>query len=127
MQETAQNQPTYEELEAENIRLKFEISNLRKVIFGQKRERFIPVQSPEQMIFSEFDALEVVPDKTEQITYTRRKKNPKHTPHSRQILPAGLPRKEIVIEPEEDTSGMKRIGEEITEELEFKPGTLWVW
>lgn len=37
-----------------------------------------------------------------------------------------LPRKEIVIEPAEDTTGMKKIGEEITEELEYKPGSLYV-
>ena len=32
-----------QELEAEVFRLKFEIANLKKAIFGQKRERFIPL------------------------------------------------------------------------------------
>ena len=102
MQETTPKRPSYEELEAENLRLKFEIINLKKVIFGQRRERFIPAVSPEQMIFSEFDALEEVSVKTEQISYTRSKRKRNHTPHARQLLPAHLPRKEIVIEPEED-------------------------
>ena len=126
MQETTPKRPSYEELETENLRLKFEIINLKKVIFGQRRERFIPAVSPEQMIFSEFDALEEVSVKTEQISYTRSKRKRNHTPHARQLLPAHLPRKEIVIEPEEDITGLKKIGEEVTEELEFKPGKFYV-
>jgi transposase len=123
--DTLQN-PPYEELLTENIRLKAEIANLKKLIFGQKRERFFPVQDDQQLVFSGFNQKNQPEVKTEQISYTRHKvvKNP--TPHGRQPLPSHLPRKEIVIEPEEDTSGMKKIGEDITEELEYKPGSLYV-
>jgi len=32
-------------------------------------------------------------------------------------LPANLPREQVILEPTEDVIGMKKIGEEITEEL----------
>ena len=122
---TLQN-PSYEELLIENVRLKAEIASLKRLIFGQKRERVFPVRDDQQLVLSGFDQKNQPQFKTEQISYTRHKvvKNP--TPHGRQPLPSHLPRKEIVIEPEEDTSGMKKIGEEITEELEYKPGSLYV-
>lgn len=49
---------------------------------------------------------------------------PKRQP-VRQTLPERLSRHEVVIEPEEDTSGLRRIGEEVTETLHYIPGQ-WV-
>jgi transposase len=44
----------------------------------------------------------------------------------RMKLPESMRREEIIIEPAEDISGLKRMGEEITEVLEFEPGELYV-
>ncbi len=44
----------------------------------------------------------------------------------RRALPAHLPREVIVIEPDVDTTGLKKIGEEITETLDYLPGKLKV-
>jgi transposase len=64
---------------------------------------------------------------TEKITYERKKKSSKiKTPHGRNVLPAHLPRHDIIIKPSEDVSGMPEIGSEITEELEFKPAEFYV-
>jgi len=52
--------------------------------------------------------------------------NPKQTPLVRNPLPTHLPRKEIVIEVKEDLTGLKKIGEENTEELECQTGQLYV-
>src|SRR5207253_10121830 len=41
-------------------------------------------------------------------------------------LPEQLERREIIIEPTEDVSLCKKIGEEVTEELEYEPGKLYV-
>jgi transposase len=41
-------------------------------------------------------------------------------------LPAHLPRVEHLIEPEENIEGGRKIGEEVTEVLEYKPGKLFV-
>jgi transposase len=41
-------------------------------------------------------------------------------------LPADLPREVVVIEPEEDTTGMKLIGFDITVPLEMTPASFFV-
>jgi len=131
---TTVQKPTYEELQAENERLRFEIAkqqielaNLKRLIFGQKRERFVLEPNQQQLSFL---ALAVdhgaAPVKTEQISYTRIQQTAKRKLPARQPIPAHIPRKEIVIEPDEDVTGLKKIGEEVTEELEFEPGTLYV-
>ncbi|MBA7540612.1 IS66 family transposase ISPto8 [subsurface metagenome] len=122
-----EKQLPYDELYSEYLKLKQELADLKRLIFGQKRERFIPGQNDNQ--FSIGLGLEPsarMEETTEQITYQRKKKTTKYTPHSRQELPAHLPRREIIIEPEESTEGLSKIGEEITEELDYEPGTLFV-
>jgi hypothetical protein len=47
--------PPYEELLIENVRLKAEIASLKRLIFGQKRERFFPVRDDQQLVLSGFD------------------------------------------------------------------------
>src|SRR4030042_1519139 len=127
MQVDTLGKPTYEDLLIENVRLKAELANLKKLIFGQKRERFFPAEGDEkQMVLTGFDQKNKPLVKTEEITYTRQRTVQNPTPHGRQALPSHLPRKDIVIEPEEDTKDYKKIGEEITEELEYKPGSLYV-
>jgi len=118
--------PTYDELQARIVQLEFENKNLKKVLFGQKRERFIPENNDDQLTFLALPVSSEPLSETEKITYTRNKRNQKKKHPSRQLLPASLPRHEIVIEPEEDTTGMKKIGEEITEELEFEPAKVYV-
>jgi transposase len=41
-------------------------------------------------------------------------------------LPESLRREEIIIEPAADITGCKKMGEEITEVLEYEPGELFV-
>jgi transposase len=128
MIEATIHKPTYDELEAEVLRLRHELDMLRRLIFGQKRERFVPETSPDQLQIDLGEVLsKIISVKTEQVTYIRRQKSvPQSQPHSRLPLPEHLPRKTIVIEPEEDMTGWKKIGEEITEELEYEPGKLFV-
>jgi transposase len=126
MQQATQTKPTYEELEAKVAYLELEMDKLRRMIFGQKRERFVPVASPEQLDMPlDDDKTETVTVQTEEISYTRTKKKVK-TPHGRKPLPAHLPRKDIVIEPDQDTADLKKIGDEVTEELEYEPGKMYV-
>jgi transposase len=126
MQQASQIKPTYEELEAKVAFLELEMDKLRRMIFGQKRERFVPVVSPEQLDMQlDDEKIETVAVQTEEISYTRTKKKVK-TPHGRNPLPAHLPRKDIVIEPEQDVTDLKKIGDEVTEELEYEPGKLYV-
>lgn len=129
--ETTTPQPTYEELFAENAYLKNELAQLRRLIFGQKRERFVPLHQEQQLDFSLAEEQEQVVQNAQAatipITYTRhQKKTPTTKLPSRNPLPAHLRREEIVIAPNEDLSTLKKIGEEITEELEYQPGELYV-
>ena len=117
---------TYNELQAENIRLRSELANLRRLIFGQKRERFVPAMDPQQIPLIEESDVQPSRPVIEKITYERKKTSKKQTPHGRNKLPGNLPRHRIRIEPEEDVSALKKIGEEITEELEYRPGKLYV-
>lgn len=114
-------------LQAEVIYLRQELSKLKRLIFGQKRERFVPNANPEQLdIALDNQRSEAVAVDTETISYRRKKKSKKYTPHGRNPLPDHLPRKELVIKPDRDVSALKKIGEEITEELEYEPGKLYV-
>ena len=101
---------------------KYLIAQLRRMLFGSKRERFEKVDSAQGVIpFEEYASQEQKQDQTpvkEIITYEREK--PKRH-QGRNKLPENLPVVEHIIEPEEDTSDMIKIGEERTEILEYTP------
>jgi len=101
MQQTAQIKPTYQELQARILFLELELDKMRRLIFGQKRERFVPNANPEQLdIALQDQRSEAAAVATETISYRRKKKSKKYTPHGRNPLPDHLPRKEIVIKPD---------------------------
>lgn len=114
-------------LESKINKLQFELAQLRRMIFGSKSERFIASQNQEQLTIP-FDIdqdqlAEVIALETQQITYEREKtNNQKHL--GRLDLPSHLPVNEIILQPLEDVSQMKFIGNEITDELEYIPGKL---
>lgn len=94
--------------------------------FGAKSERH-PVENPNQLALDlnlEAGALPNKEAQTEEITYTRKKAKRNHP--GRHPLPEHLPRKEVIIEPEENTTGMKCIGEDVTEVLAKIPAVLFV-
>ena len=101
---------------------KYLIAQLRRMLFGSKRERFEKVDSSQGVIpFEEYATQVQKQDQTpvkEIITYEREKPK-KH--QGRNKLPENLPIVEHIIEPEEDTSNMIKIGEERTEILEYTP------
>lgn len=111
------------ELKAKYNALLFEFNQLKRLIFAGKRERFEAAVVPGQLSlpFEGAELAETAAPKTEQVTYTR-KKNAAHK--GRQPLPDHLPIEEIVIEPQEDTSEMKHIGDEVTETVDYTPGVL---
>jgi len=121
-----QAEKTISETQFKILKLETELAQLKRMIFGSRSERFVPAVPPEQTSLGlETETIEAEPPVTETITYTRKKKE-SSKPRGRQPLPAHLERVKIVIEPDEDVSGLKCIGEEITEELEYEPGKLFV-
>lgn len=113
----------YDELQGKYNVLRHEFDNLKRMLFGSKSERLSPEVPPEQMaLFGEdAGAKDAVKGDEEKITYTRRKR--KAHP-GRAALPDHLPVEDIVLQPEEDTEGLRCIGEEVTETLDYRPGHL---
>lgn len=111
----------YQELLTENASLKLQLEQLYKLISGFKSESFVTQAVVDQLsLFSEAtsEIAEETPQET--ISYIRDKK--KH--QGRNALPEHLPVREVIIEPEEDTTGLKKIGEEVSETLEYTPASL---
>ena len=120
----------YDALVAQNMQLSHRLAQLERMIFGRKSERFTADnQASQPTLFSGLEAPSPVAEEParEQITYERKKSKGVEKLHpGRNELPASLPRQEVVIEPEEDVTNMVRIGEDVTEELEYTPGKLFV-
>ena len=106
--------------------LQFQIDQLKRLLFGAKRERYISSEVYGQMKLPfDVEEKEQEPVKTEEIHYTREKRKRENHP-GRLPLPDHLPVEEIVIEPQEDTTGMKCIGKEVTDQLELIPAKLFI-
>lgn len=120
---------TKEALIAENQRQREEISQLRheleqlkKLVFGSRSERSNTLLSENQLVlFGDTPPSQSVEIEEQEITYKRKKR--KDHP-GRNPLPDHLPVREVVIEPQEDTTGLQKIGEQITETLEYTPASL---
>lgn len=105
--------------------LKHQIADLQRMIFGQKRERFV-LPDPNQGVLFDFPAEESQKKQTEKITYTRTKPKKEKKQPLRAELPPHLPRKEEIIEPDGVPENARKIGESITEILEYKPANIYV-
>jgi len=114
----------FEQLKSENAWLKYQLAELKRLIYGAKSERFI-APNPDQPTLFELPE-EITAEKPQQeITYTRSKPETKKQP-LRLELPAHLPRKTEIIEPEDLPEDAKKIGENITEVLEYEPASAYV-
>ncbi len=113
----------------EIINLRHELDQLRRLVFGSRHERFIANTPPEQLALDlTAETVQAAPVPVQTIEYTRqqRKEKTEKVQTGRMKLPADLPREQVILEPQQDVSGLKKIGEEITEELERIPGRLFV-
>ena len=128
----------YQKVCEENAEMAIEISSLKlqlhqfqKMLFGFKSEGFKPAPAIPvgQGLLFEVEPSVIVDNtpetKTIQVNHMAVKPNPKKH-NGRNALPASLRREVLVIEPEVIAEGSKRIGEEITEELEYKSAEIVV-
>jgi len=110
-------------------KLKHELDQLKRLVFGSRHERFTPSVPPGQLALGlsveQIDQPEVT---AQTVEYTRTITKPanKPVPTGRMKLPADLPRERVIVEPDQDVTGLKSIGEEITEELDYTPGKFFV-
>ena len=130
MIETAIDYKTlYEQLAEQNATLQQELANLKRLIFGSKNERFVPAESSPSQLRLDMQADAVAAcsiTNTQKIEYIRNTTQVIKEHPGRTKLPEHLERREIIIEPAEVTEYCKKLGEEITEELEYEPGKLFV-
>ncbi|MBK9109029.1 MAG: IS66 family transposase zinc-finger binding domain-containing protein [Saprospiraceae bacterium] len=115
------------EYKKENEYLRQELAQLKRFIFGAKSERFISNEPPlpPNTLFTQVNEEEQpLENLTERITHTREKAV--HKRGGRKELPDHLRREVIVLEPEGKTDDMKCIGKNVTEELEYIPGVIYV-
>ncbi|MEA1937087.1 MAG: IS66 family transposase [Patescibacteria group bacterium] len=112
-------------LKSEVQYLKDEYKKLQKMIFGAKSERF--KEEPKEQLKLDLlpEIVEKQDEETKEITYTRKKKAEKKQP-VRTALPAHLERKTEIVEPKELPENAKKIGEIITEVLEYTPAKIYV-
>ena len=114
--------------------LKAELAQLKRIIFGSKKEGFISEENKKQPELPlEFAEEEKTTESNIDIptgipvSYIREQPSTKpNKAHGRELLPAHLRREEIVIEPNEIPEGSKKIGAEITESLEYKEAEIFV-
>ena len=126
----------YEELLKEKDRLIKKLTDqfawLRRKFWKASSEKYIPADPAQRKI--DFDGLEILPEEEETIksaaseiiTYKRNKPEHERKQPVRLPLPEHLRREEEIIEPEGIDENWVRIGEEVTEQLEHKPGELYV-
>src|SRR5690606_25184942 len=120
----AERDEKIDSLTSERDRLKAQVEMLRRMQFGQSRERF--EGDPNQTSLP-FDAEPAAAEQQgeeikEKIEYVRKRPNHK----GRAKLPEHLPVEEIEIHPEGDLSDMVCIGKTVTEELECEPAKFYI-
>jgi len=127
----------YEEQKAQNealqltvATLRHELDQLKKMIYGSRHERFVPESLQMAQLTLDLAVETVAPEtQTKEVTYSKTisDTSSKKIEHpGRSPLPAHLRREETILEPANITEGSKKIGEEVTEELEYTPGELFV-
>jgi transposase len=128
----AQFQKAIEEKDRLIKKLTDQLAWLRRKFWKASSEKYIPVDPAQRKI--DFDGLEVLPEEEETIKAaaieidTHKRNKPEHIKKRpvRLTLPEDLRREEEIIEPEGIDETWVRIGEEVTEQLEHKPGEIYV-
>ena len=110
-----------------------ELEKLRRMLFGQRRERFeaSPIQLPLDFgqVLSEQDiqALEArVNQQAERVKQAENKTAERGAHPGRSPLPKHLPVKQIVLQPDQDTTDLVVIGEEVSESLQYEPSHYYI-
>lgn len=133
LQLIAQQSHQISTLDVHITELSHQIAQLRQMIFGSRNERFVPAvpENPAQLSLGLDPQVVEQQPQTQQVAYDRTIKTPvtkadNPNLNGRNALPAHLRREEIIIQPDDLPPGAVCIGSEITEELEYAPGELFV-
>ncbi len=138
MQSTAEHidyKALYEQAELKIAALAFELEKLKKMIFGSKHERFVTAtgdqENPQLALDLDLETIKACKiTEASKVSYIRTKtevteNKPKAHP-GRMKLPEHLRREVILIQPDVDVTGLKKIGDEVSEVLDYVPAELYV-
>jgi transposase len=129
----------YEQLKAETAytiaELKHQVEQLTKLVYGSRHERFVATDesnvNPQLSLALDAETIAAckITDATK-VEYIRTKtevtaNKPKVHP-GRMKLPEHLRRETTILQPDRDVSSLKKIGDEVTEVLDFIPSELFV-
>jgi transposase len=117
---------TIDKMQAQISQMQFQIDQMNRLLYGAKRERFISNADENQLSLPFNVPQEETPEKEKEVISYVREKNKRKEHPGRLALPSHLPVEEIILEPEEDTSNMKCIGKEVTDQLELVPAKLFI-
>jgi len=124
----------YEQAEVKIASLSFELDKLKKMLFSSKHERFVAADNQDSsQLALNLDAETIAACKITngtKVSYIRTKtevteNKPKVHP-GRAKLPEHLRREIILLQPDLDVTGLRKIGDEITEVLDYVPAELFV-
>jgi len=120
----------YEQSQLQIQSLQLQLAELKKMIFGSKGEKFI-VSSHTGMVqpdlFPDNKLGEHTVVKTTLIKSYEKKQTTLTIKHpGRNPLPDTLRREVITLQPDEDVSTLQPVSKEVTEQLEYQPGELFV-
>jgi len=124
-----ENQQLREENQKKDLRiqkLEHQLEQLIRTIYGSRSEKYLSVDASQIAIGFELPSIPQTEKKKETITYEREKRTTESNHKGRIAFPEHLPRVDEIAKPKEDVTGLKVIGEEITERLECDPGKLFV-
>lgn len=115
-------------------KLRDELRQLRRMLFGRKSERFIPAD-PNQLKL-DFSGDSQIKEEKEYASLPASEPQIGNAPkpvvrksadeRQRRLFADHLEHRDEILEPEIIPTDSKRIGEEITELLEYQPGKLWI-
>jgi len=119
-----------EELVTTILKLDHELSWLKRQVFGQKTERFIPRDNGQLGLpLAGMPGMSVLAEAPgTPVSYVRQPAAPAQAPvgHGRGLMPTHLPIVDVVVEPTDKPENIPSIGEDISWQYEYKPGSLFV-
>lgn len=108
-------------------KLQLEILQLKKLVFGSRHEKFITAGQNAPTLFDVAPIAETVTTSTTTVSYEKKNTQLQSNHHGRNSFPENLRREEQVIYPEGiDMTTAKKMGEDVTEVLAYKPCELFV-
>lgn len=114
--------------------LKHDLAQFKRMIFGSKSERFVPIDNKlNPQVSLDLNAETIATCKITEATkvsYVRTKteviRNPAKAHPGRMKIPENFRREVIILQPDTTVKGLKKIGEDITEVLCYVPGEFYV-